>query len=328
MKFSSPQPLPKTLHSVPFFALLLAVGSGWLTLAYQLTGYVMTTHGEWLDWAGQTYTGLFYFALFLLILLALVPFLLLWAWAAPRVTLRLDRIADGEGWGGWVYVPAASDTPLAQQKLLRTRRWHLCWQIPLAWLAAAGWALLADTQGGWDLQDTGVLSVVKFLVGGLGLGLLLFTLPVWLITRAFPNIRKMIKEYVKNKYPGLPSAKTRPDADDEPSADLTPREENDDDHFPARSDNGPVRQMHDYAALLNRAHVPAQTQAEQKRRRNLKINLWWQTPALLLLAVFFMALGFEDTFITPLHLFQGRDAVDISIIEPIMFCLGAGLLLP
>jgi len=314
----------KTLHSALFFVLLLTVGGGWLTLIYLSIPHLIALASL----VEQTRTGLDFFIMFGVCFLAGVPFLLLWAWAAPRVALRLDRIAHGASWGGWAYIPAASVRLSAQQRLLRKRRWHLCWQIPLSWLAAAGWAVLVETQDGWNFDSGEVIPVIRAMVGMLGLALLELYVPFMLVARAFPGIRKMVREYVRKKYPTLQPAKwTRTDDEDAPSADLLPLEENDDDLSPALPDD-PVREAHDYAALLNRAQVPAQTRAEQQRRKSLKLNLWWQTPALLLLAGFFMALGFEDTFITPLHVFQERDAVAISIIEPIMFWMGAGWFLP
>jgi len=81
--------------------------------------------------------------------------------------------------------------------------------------------------------------------------------------------------------------------------------------------------VRDYAGVLNRAHVPVRTQQEQKRQKNLKINLLWQTPALLLLAALFIGMGVEHALLTPLHLFQGRDAVEIAIVEPLLFWGGA-----
>jgi len=234
MNFAS-FPIPKkTLHSVPFFALLLAVASGWLTLAYFSIPHFIALAA----WVEQKYTGLDFFIVFLVCFLVLVPFLLLWAWAAPRVHLRLDRITNGQGWGGWVYVPVAPATAPAQTRLLRTRRWHLCWQIPLAWLAGMGWALLVETQDGWNFHSGKLIPVLRALGGGLVLGLLELYLPFMLIARAFPRIRKMVREYAKSKYPNLPTAKkTHPDEALEPSADLIPRESNDDAHCSALPDD-------------------------------------------------------------------------------------------
>jgi len=269
-----------TVHSALFFAGVIFAASALVAAAcLPVFFWNHAGLGAWLkDWP-----ALFYLGLIAIFMLVFFPLLYLLIWARPRMGLRVRRIMDGEGWGGWVYASGP-------EKKWPTKRLHLFWQIPLIVLAATAWAVLADAQGWWTLNHNRILH---FLLAALVQALMTITLPALLISRAYPAIRTSIKEYAAYTYPGLKQRAADRYPDDAPSADLFPQ---------AR---------HDEAFI----------------HKNLRLNLCWQTPLLLALAALFVHMGWEGTLIAPWHILRKADAVDISVIDPILLCIGA-LMLP
>jgi len=289
-------PDQKTVHSALFFACLLLALAAILALLWLAVSSWIPQMGGFAALAEKN-PGAFYCVLSALVILVFWPLVYLLIWAMPRLSVRIDRILTGEGWGGWVYrpePPAASTTVQAarsrQQAMLRKKRLDLCWQLPLILIASTIWAVLVEVEGWWGLNHH---QVLHFLLAGLVEALLVITLPAWLIARAYPKIKRTAQEYMAHKYPGL-VARGEIDFRQGHSPDLVAVDEEDACHR-----TGP-------------AH----------RRKHLWINLVWQTPLLLALAALFTEMGFAGSVLTPLEIVQGREMVEISATDPLMFFVG------